>query len=110
MFVELVPSEVISDWSQFNMVFCASDVRQVGRGDMWAIKLTASASASSFVVTRSSRDHHVIVWTSQSSAEVPLLSLCVHLKLILADHDDRKMSMLPDLNTGVRGTKRASRS
>ena len=33
------------------------------------------------------------------------LSPCVNVKLIHVDRSDRKMSMLPDLNTGVRDAK-----
>ena len=47
----------------------------------------------------------VIIRTCQRSADVLRLFLCVNGKLIHADRSDRKMSMPPDLNTGVRGTK-----
>ena len=62
-------------------------------------------TASVFVVTRSSRDHHVIIWTNQNPPDVLRLSPCVDGKLIHVDRSDRKMSMPPNLNTGVRDTK-----
>ena len=72
--------------------------------------MTASACTSAFVVTRSSRDHHLIIWTNQSPADVLQLSPCVSVKLIHVDRGDRKMSITPGLNTGVRDTKTANRS
>ena len=49
--------------------------------------------------------HHAIIWTNQSPAYVLPLSLCVSVKLIHVDRSDRKISMPPDLNTGVRNAK-----
>ena len=56
-------------------------------------------------VTRSSCVHHVIIWTNQNQADVLRLSPCVNVKLIHAERSDRKISMPPDLNPGVRDTK-----
>ena len=61
--------------------------------------LTASAYASV-----SSRDHFVIIWTNQSPAEVLRLSPYVNVKLTHVNLCDQKMSMRPDLTTGVRST------
>ena len=57
------------------------------------------------VVTWSSSDHRVIIWTNHSPANVLRLSACVNVKLIHVDRSDRKMSMPQDLNTGVRDTE-----
>ena len=53
------------------------------------------------VVTWSSHDHHVIIWTNQSLADILQLSPYVSVKLIHVDRSDLKMLMPPDLNTGV---------
>ena len=47
----------------------------------------------------------MIIWTNQSPADVLWLSPRVNVKLIHVDRSDRKMSMPPDLNTGVRDIK-----
>ena len=53
----------------------------------------------------SSCDRHVIIWTSESPADFLWLSPCVNVKLIHVDRSDRKMSLPPDLKTGVRDSK-----
>lgn len=58
-----------------------------------------------FVATWSSRDHHMIIWTIQSLADVLRLYLCVYVKLIHVDRSERKISMPLNLYTGVRVTK-----
>ena len=63
--------------------------------------LTASDYASAFVVTWSSHDHHLIIWTNETPADVLLLSPRVNCKFIHVDRSDRKMSMPPELNTEV---------
>ena len=69
--------------------------------------MTASAYALAFVVTWSSRNHHVTVWTNQSSADLLQLSTCFNVKLIYVDHSDQKVLILvpPDMHTGVHDTK-----
>ena len=62
-------------------------------------------TAWEFVVMRWSRDRHVIIWTNQSPADALRLSPCVKAKLIHVSLRDQKMSMPPDLNTGIRDTK-----
>ena len=66
--------------------------------------LTTIAYASAFVVTWSSRDHNVIIWTNQSVVDVLRLSPRVNAKLTHVDRSDRKMFMPQDLNTGVGDT------
>ena len=56
------------------------------------------------VVTWSSSDHRVIIWTNQSPADVLRLYACVSVKLIYADRSDRKLSMPPDTKTANRST------
>ena len=71
----------------------------IGRGNMWA------SSWLSWLTSRRllSRDGHLItMWLS-----LPIrarLTFCgyVKIKLILVDRIDQNVSMLPDLNTGVR--------
>ena len=52
-----------------------------------------------------SRDRHMAIWTNRSPADVLRPFPCVNVKLIHVDRSDRKMSMSPDLNTGVRDIK-----
>ena len=47
----------------------------------------------------------MIIWTSQSSADVLRLSPCVNVKQIHADRSDWKTSMPLDLDTGIPDTK-----
>ena len=58
------------------------------RNRMWKFvgnQLTASAYASVFVVTWSSRDHQLIVWTNQSLADVLRLSTCDNVNHVHVD-------------------------
>ena len=57
------------------------------------------------LVTRSSRDDPVNIWTNQSPADVLRLLPCVNVKVIHVDRSDRKIPMPPDVNTGIRDTK-----
>ena len=74
---------------------------KIGRGDLWAVDSLPRLAHRHLL----SRDNHVIIWTSQSPADVLLLFPRVNVKLIHVDRSDRKMSMPPDLNTGVRNAK-----
>ena len=47
----------------------------------------------------------MVLWTNQSQADVLQLFPCVKVKLIHVNRSDRKMSMPPNLRTGVRDTK-----
>ena len=50
-------------------------------------------------------DHHAIIWTSQSPADILQLSTCVNVKFIHADHSECEMLIPPDLSMGVLNTK-----
>ena len=101
-------------WSAFAASLIWYSVRQACLDDVCSFKrrqnrtwwfVANDLTASAFVVTWSSRDHHVIIWISQNPADFLRLSPCVNVKLIHVDRSDRKMSMPPDLNTEVHSTK-----
>ena len=97
---------MISDWGQFNMVFCASAMaqsrcsfkpRKIGHVDLWAVNRLPQLTPQHLL----SPDRVVIIRTKQGLADSLQLSPCVDHKLIHVDGSDGKMSMPPDLNTGV---------
>ena len=103
------------EWGQFNLVFYASGMAQshlaallpedkIGRGDLWTIILLPRLTPLRLSSRDRPCDHHVIIWTNQSPANVLRLSPCVNVKLSHVYRCDRKLLMPVNLNMGVHDT------